>query len=153
MQKVFVYGTLRAGEINDITEAAARHDIAEPTLLGTATVRGHLFDFGAYPGLIPDEAGTPVRGDVYEIDPELIAVLDEIEEIYPGVEGLFVAREVTVEVEGAAVACRFYPVTQNAVKDLPQIRSGDWVTHRRSRSHTAIHTGASAVGSVDWHRP
>jgi gamma-glutamylcyclotransferase (GGCT)/AIG2-like uncharacterized protein YtfP len=47
MQKVFVYGTLRAGEINDISEAAARHDIAEPTLIGTATVRGRLFDFGA----------------------------------------------------------------------------------------------------------
>ncbi|MFP3186070.1 MAG: gamma-glutamylcyclotransferase family protein, partial [Paraburkholderia sp.] len=51
MQKVFVYGTLRAGEINDISQAAARHDIAEPTLLGATTVRGYLFDFGAYPGL------------------------------------------------------------------------------------------------------
>ena len=81
MQKVFVYGTLRAGEINDISEAAARHDIAEPTLIGTATVRGRLFDFGAYPGLVLDEAGSPVRGDVYEIDPDLVAVLDEIEEI------------------------------------------------------------------------
>ena len=133
MQKVFVYGTLRAGEINDIGEAAARHDIAEPRLLGSTTVRGHLFDFGAYPGLVPDEAGTPVHGDVYEIAPELIAVLDEIEEVYPGVEGLFVAREMIVEVDGAAIACRFYPVTKNAVKGLPEIRSGDWVAYRRSR--------------------
>jgi gamma-glutamylcyclotransferase (GGCT)/AIG2-like uncharacterized protein YtfP len=133
MQKVFVYGTLRAGEINDISQAAARHDIAEPTLLGTATVRGYLFDFGAYPGLVLDEAGPPVCGDVYEIDPDLIAVLDEIEEIYPGVEGPFVAREVTVEVDGAALACRFYPVTKHAVKGLPEIRSGDWVAHRRSK--------------------
>ena len=133
MQKVFVYGTLRAGEINDISQAAARHDIAEPTLLGTATVRGYLFDFGAYPGLVLDEAGPPVCGDVYEIAPDLIAVLDEIEEIYPGVEGLFVAREVTVEVDGAAMACRFYPVTKHAVKGLPEIRSGDWVAHRRSK--------------------
>jgi len=128
-----VYGTLRAGEINDISQAAARHDIAEPTLLGTATVRGYLFDFGAYPGLVLDEAGPPVCGDVYEIDPDLIAVLDEIEEIYPGVEGLFVAREVTVEVDGAALACRFYPVTKHAVKGLPEIRSGDWVAHRRAK--------------------
>jgi gamma-glutamylcyclotransferase (GGCT)/AIG2-like uncharacterized protein YtfP len=133
MQKVFVYGTLRDGEINDISEAAARHDIAEPTLLGTATVRGHLFDFGAYPGLVLDEAGPLVRGDVYEIDPDLVAVLDEIEEVYPGVEGLFVAREVMVEVDGAAMACLLYPVTKSAVKGLPEIRSGDWVAHRRSR--------------------
>lgn len=133
MQKVFVYGTLRAGEINDISEAAARHDIAEPTLIGTATVRGRLFDFGAYPGLVLDEAGSPVRGDVYEIAPDLVAVLDEIEEVYPGVEGLFVAREVMVEVDGAAMACLLYPVTKSAVKGLPEIRSGDWVVHRRSR--------------------
>ena len=131
--KVFVYGTLRAGEINDISEAAARHDIEEPTLLGTATVRGRLFDFGAYPGLVLDEVGPPVSGDVYEIDPDLIAVLDEIEQVYPGVEGLFVAHEVTLEVDGIAMACRFYPVTKSAVKGLPEIRSGDWVAHRRSR--------------------
>lgn len=134
MQKVFVYGTLRAGEINDIAEAAARHDIAEPRLLGSATVRGHLFDFGAYPGLVIDEAGTLVHGDVYEIAPELTAVLDEIEEVYPGVEGLFVAHDVIVEVDGAAMACRFYPVTKHAVKSLPEIHSGDWVAYRRLRS-------------------
>ncbi len=133
MHKVFVYGTLRAGEINDIGEAAARHDIAEPKLLGSTVVPGHLFDFGAYPGLVPDDAGIPVHGDVYEIAPELIAVLDEIEQVYPGVEGLFVAREVIVELNGAATACRFYPVAKNAVKGLPEIRSGDWVAYRRSR--------------------
>jgi gamma-glutamylcyclotransferase (GGCT)/AIG2-like uncharacterized protein YtfP len=133
MQKVFVYGTLRAGEINDISQAAARHDIAEPMLLGTATVRGHLFDFGAYPGLVLDEAGPPVSGDVYEIDPDLVAVLDEIEEIYPGVEGLFVAREVTVEVDGMPLLCRYYPVTEKAVKGLSEIRPGDWIAYRRSR--------------------
>ncbi|MGF6720783.1 gamma-glutamylcyclotransferase (GGCT)/AIG2-like uncharacterized protein YtfP [Paraburkholderia sp. GAS41] len=131
--KVFVYGTLRAGEVNDISGAAARHDIAEPTWLGTASVLGHLFDFGAYPGLVLDEAGVPVCGDVYEIEPELIAVLDEIEEVYPGVEGLFVAHEITVEVDGVAMVCRFYPVPKSAVKGLPEIRSGDWVAHQRSR--------------------
>lgn len=67
MQTVFVYGTLRAGEVNDLREAAARNEIAEPNLLGTATVRGHLFDFGLYPGLVVDEAGVDVTGDVYEI--------------------------------------------------------------------------------------
>jgi gamma-glutamylcyclotransferase (GGCT)/AIG2-like uncharacterized protein YtfP len=43
---VFVYGTLRAGEVNDIRAAATRHGIAPPTLIGTASVRGRLFDFG-----------------------------------------------------------------------------------------------------------
>jgi gamma-glutamylcyclotransferase (GGCT)/AIG2-like uncharacterized protein YtfP len=133
MEKVFVYGTLRAGEINDIRAAAARHDIAAPTLLGTATVRGHLFDFGSYPGLVLDDTGTLVQGDVYEIHADLVAVLDEIEEVYPGVEGLFVARETTVELDGAGMPCRLYPVLDSAVKGLPEIRSGDWVAYRRSR--------------------
>lgn len=133
MQKVFVYGTLRAGEVNDIGSAAARHGIAEPTLLGSGTVRGHLYDFGKYPGLVVDTAGTPVRGDVYEIDEALMAVLDEIEDVYPGVEGLFVAHEGSVEMEGAAITCRFYPVGEHAVKGLARIRSGDWVEYRRSR--------------------
>ncbi|MFM0337408.1 gamma-glutamylcyclotransferase family protein [Paraburkholderia fungorum] len=133
MQNVFVYGTLRAGEVNDIAEAAARHEIAEPDWLGTATVRGHLFDFGSYPGLVVDEAGVDVKGDVYEIDDDLVAVLDEIEAVYPGVEGRFVAREVMVKVNDDVVNCRFYPVVPHAVKGLQEIKSGDWVVHRSTR--------------------
>lgn len=132
MQNVFVYGTLRAGEINDIGMAAARHHIATPVLVGTTTVRGHLFDFGRYPGLVPDVGGVHVQGDVYEISDELVAVLDEIEEVYPGVEGLFLPRHVTVDVDGTALTCRYYPVQRDAVKGLPEIRGGDWVAHRRA---------------------
>jgi gamma-glutamylcyclotransferase (GGCT)/AIG2-like uncharacterized protein YtfP len=132
MQNVFVYGTLRAGEINDIGAAATLYDITAPTLIGSATLRGRLFDFGAYPGFVPDDAGIHVRGDVYEIHDDLVAVLDEIEQVYPGVEGLFVPRHVTVEVEGTPMTCRYYPVQRDAVKGLPEIHCGDWVTHRRS---------------------
>ena len=74
MQTVFVYGTLRAGEVNDISEAAARNEIAAPNLLGTATVRGHLFDFGSYPGLVVDEAG--VDGGGGEAPPGSIPLRD-----------------------------------------------------------------------------
>ena len=56
MQHVFVYGTLRAGEANDISVAAARNGIAAPTLVGTASLRGRLFDFGSYPGMVVDPA-------------------------------------------------------------------------------------------------
>lgn len=40
MQYVFVYGTLRAGEVNDISRAAERHAIATPECIGAAHVRG-----------------------------------------------------------------------------------------------------------------
>lgn len=134
MQHVFVYGTLRAGEINDINVAAARYDIAAPTRVGEAFVHGRLFDFGAYPGLVVEQVGaSPVKGDVYEIDDALVAVLDEIEEVYPGVEGLFLARHTQVEVNGVLLTCRFYPVALESARGLPEIRNGDWVAHRRAR--------------------
>lgn len=133
MQNVFVYGTLRAGEVNDISAAAEKYDIAAPTHIGTATVQGRLYDFGTYPGLVVDNLGVPVIGDVYEIDDALVAVLDEIEQVYPGVEGRFRGHDVMVKVDGEAVLCRFYPVVKEAVAGLKEIASGDWVAHRRSR--------------------
>ena len=72
MQHVFIYGTLRAGEINDINRAAQRHGIVRPERLGVAHVTGRLFDFGRYPGLVLDPEGAPIRGDVYRIDDALV---------------------------------------------------------------------------------
>ncbi|HEY4801062.1 MAG TPA: gamma-glutamylcyclotransferase family protein [Paraburkholderia sp.] len=134
MKYVFVYGTLRAGEINDINLTADRHAIARPRHLGLTTLAGRLFDFGTYPGMVaePADAQSTVVGDVYEIDDALLAVLDEIEQVYPGVEGLFVSREVDVEVQGERVACLYYPVAPAAIAGRPEIASGDWVAHRRA---------------------
>jgi len=42
MPRVFVYGTLRAGEVNDLNRAAARHGIAAPMLIGTGVLAGRL---------------------------------------------------------------------------------------------------------------
>ncbi|PTB19912.1 gamma-glutamylcyclotransferase [Trinickia symbiotica] len=133
MRYVFVYGTLRAGEINDIERAAARHGIEAPRLVGTAAIRGRLYDFGAYPGLVLDAAAGPVRGDVYEIDDALVPVLDEIEEVYPGVDGLFKSREVTVAADGRNVTCLYYRVDAESVAGLPRIAIGDWVEYRLAR--------------------
>jgi gamma-glutamylcyclotransferase (GGCT)/AIG2-like uncharacterized protein YtfP len=130
---VFVYGTLRAGEINDISAVASRHDISMPALIGIATLAGRLYDFGTYPGLVIDSGGAPVVGEVYEIDDALVPVLDEIERVYPGVEGLFCAQEAMLAVEGADVPCRLYPVSRKMVAGLTEIRSGDWVAYRRTR--------------------
>jgi gamma-glutamylcyclotransferase (GGCT)/AIG2-like uncharacterized protein YtfP len=135
MKYVFVYGTLRAGEINDINLAADRHAIARPRHLGLTTLAGRLFDFGNYPGMVAEPAGvqSAVIGDVYEIDDALVPVLDEIEQVYPGVDSLFVAREVDVEVQGERVACLYYPVAPAAASGRPEIAGGDWVAHRRAR--------------------
>ena len=78
MQYVFIYGTLRAGEINDISRAAERHGIAAPEFVGVSEINGRLYDFGQYPGLVLDATAGPVLGDVYRIDEALIPVLDGI---------------------------------------------------------------------------
>ncbi|GLU31652.1 gamma-glutamylcyclotransferase family protein [Trinickia caryophylli] len=133
MRHVFVYGTLREGEINDIGLAAARHAIPAPRLIGAAFVNGRLYDFGRYPGLVPDAGAGAVRGDIYEIEDALVPVLDEIEEVYPGVDGLFKSREIEVGVAGRRLSCLFYPVGPESVAGLARIDEGDWVAYRRER--------------------
>jgi gamma-glutamylcyclotransferase (GGCT)/AIG2-like uncharacterized protein YtfP len=143
MITVFVYGTLRRGEANDIVSAATRHGIAAPELLGRATVKGILYDFGSYPGLIPDSSGVDVLGDVYRIDPALVPVLDEIEEVYPGQQGLFLHQQIRVEPVGDELPrpcdCLFYPITLAAAAQHLVIEGGDWVVHRKNRDASPVH--------------
>ena len=137
MQRVFVYGTLRAGEVNDLNRAAARHGIDAATLVGTATIAGRLFDFGTYPGLVLDASAGPVLGDVYDIPDALLPVLDEIEEVYPGQATLFIRETRPVMLHGAATDCLLYPVADAAVAGLARIESGDWVAYRQARDTAA----------------
>ncbi len=137
MRYVFVYGTLRAGEINDIGVAAARHEITEPRFIGGAAVAGRLYDFGEYPGLVQDETANPVRGDIYEIDDALTPVLDEIEGVSPGVDSLFKSREVSVAVGGQALPCFFYPVDDASAQGRTRIEAGDWISYRLARDSVA----------------
>ncbi|CAH2805808.1 MAG: FIG00974243: hypothetical protein [Candidatus Burkholderia crenata] len=137
MQHVFVYGTLRAGESNDIHLAAERHGIAAPVLIGSGHINGRLYDFDAYPGLVLDSAAGPVRGDIYRIDETLVPVLDEIEEVVPGVIDLYRSEclPVTAQIDGRTqvLDCLVYPVGKEAVEGLPRIDNGDWVVYRRSK--------------------
>lgn len=137
MPKVFVYGTLRAGEVNDLNTAAHRHGIAAPTLLGTGTIAGRLYDFGTYPGLVLDPTASPAVGDIYDVPEALLPVLDEIEEVYPGQASLFVREEQAVLHQGQPVDCLLYPVADAAVTGLPCINSGDWVAYRKARDTAA----------------
>jgi gamma-glutamylcyclotransferase (GGCT)/AIG2-like uncharacterized protein YtfP len=140
MQHVFVYGTLRAGESNDIHRAAERHCIADPVLIGAGHINGRLYDFGAYPGVVLDPAEGQVHGDVYRIEDVLVPVLDEIEEVVPGVSGLFRGEQwhVAVDLDGTthAIDCLIYPVSDAAVAGLPRIDNGDWVAYRHARLQT-----------------
>ncbi len=138
MRHVFVYGTLRAGEINDIGRAAARHGITAPRLIGQGALPGRLYDFGEYPGMVPagmtsTDGAAWVHGDIYAIDEALVPVLDAIEEILPDDDGLFRVRFTQLELAGERYECLYYPVTEPAVAGRPRIASGDWVRYRIER--------------------
>jgi gamma-glutamylcyclotransferase (GGCT)/AIG2-like uncharacterized protein YtfP len=78
MELLFVYGTLRQGFENPVSEAI------KPLLrfLSKASVKGRLYEINGYPGFIEDEKGYPVKGDLYELIDETSAlrILDEYEE-------------------------------------------------------------------------
>lgn len=134
---VFVYGTLRAGEINDLARAAARRRLPAARYVGPASVPGRLVDFGDWPGLIPVEDGRRVRGDVFRVDPALIALMDEIEEYEPGKPCCFVRREVSARLESPAAArclkCQYYPIDPSLRGAAVDIAADDWVSYRRLR--------------------
>lgn len=136
---VFVYGTLRAGEINDLAQAAARRALPPARHLGAATVPGALVDFGDWPGLVPVRDGRRVRGDIYAVCPALLALMDEIEEYAPGRPGCFVRRPVLARPlappGAAAVACQSYPIDPAWRGAAPDVAADDWIAYRQARGH------------------
>ncbi len=69
---VFVYGTLRRGASN-------HWRMEEAEFVGEAWVLGHLYPIDWYPGMVLDDDGVPVRGEVYRVGSELLGELDEFE--------------------------------------------------------------------------
>lgn len=136
---VFVYGTLRAGEINDLAQAAAKRGLPAARLVGAATVPGMLVDFGEWPGLIPVADGRRVRGEVYEVAPALIALMDEIEEYVPGRPCCFVRREISARLDPASqgaleIPCQYYPIDPAWRGAATDIDGEDWIVHRHGRT-------------------
>ncbi|MBB5350514.1 gamma-glutamylcyclotransferase (GGCT)/AIG2-like uncharacterized protein YtfP [Haloferula luteola] len=76
-ERVLVYGTLRRDGSNG-------HRMKSSRFLGEASVRGRLYRVDcyrefAYPAFVPDGDATEVRGELFEVPPEVLAELDEFE--------------------------------------------------------------------------
>lgn len=126
---VFVYGTLRRGDDNDITRLRP-----PPHFVGIAAVPGRLHHFGAYPGVVLGGRDV-VHGEVYAITPALEARLDEIECVYPQQSDEYFKRAIEVDVQLAeggrrAIMCICYEINPDRLGSAPLIASGDWVTGR-----------------------
>ncbi|SAI72262.1 AIG2-like family [Bordetella ansorpii] len=133
---VFVYGTLRRGEINDLARAAERAGLPAPRNAGPGRVPGRLVDFGDWPGLLPPAAGAdarPILGELYQVTPELLALMDQIEEYTPHAPCCFVRADTLAHTASGAIACQYYPIDPAFRGQAPDIDEDDWVAYRLSR--------------------
>lgn len=152
---VFVYGTLRKGEIRDINLLRPA-----PVWVGQGSVRGELYDLTAYPGIVlrandaqnsesHGQLTGKVYGEIYAITPELELLLDEIEEVWPQQTGEYTKREVSVQlpdqtaatrsdgcnnqtvdfdgIGGLWLSCLLYEIALQRTVGKPLIEGGDWV--------------------------
>ncbi len=78
---VFVYGTLRRGGSNHFRMAGGE-------FVAAATVAGRLYRIDWYPGLVLDDAGDEIHGEVFSVNAEQLAALDIFEGLSAGeIEG------------------------------------------------------------------
>lgn len=113
MTRVFVYGTLLAGEANHGLLERARFVGEARTPAGYA-----LHDLGAYPAMIAG-GGDAVAGEVYEVDAATLAALDELED-HPA----YYRRTVITLADGEAAAT--YLLAAADVDGYAVIASGSW---------------------------
>ena len=71
-ERVFVYGTLRRGGTQHGRMAGAE-------FVTPGTVRGRLYRIDWYPGVVLDDAGDEISGEVYAVGPSQLAQLDAFE--------------------------------------------------------------------------
>ena len=121
---VFVYGTLRPS-----LAAATRHLVADLEKVGSATVRGLLFDLGDYPGMIAGDG--IVHGDLLRLgSPNRLSLLDEYEEC-DGPRPLFRRQQMMArQATGELVAAWTY-LYARSITGAVRIPEGDYATHLR----------------------
>jgi gamma-glutamylcyclotransferase (GGCT)/AIG2-like uncharacterized protein YtfP len=121
---VFVYGTLRRGDDNDITRL-----LPAPRFIGPASIAGTMYHLGAYPGVVLGGAGR-VIGEVYAITTELERKLDEIEDLYPQQSDEYVKRVIPVVVQERTLPCIVYEINPRYTTGRRTLAGGDWVRER-----------------------
>ena len=131
---VAVYGTLRAGGVNDIARLRGHMPIT-----GRTTLVGTLHDMGWYPGLVL-QGTQEVLAEVYPLDHALEQLLDGYEGVWPQDTGEYTKRIVTVSVALTAggtqtMAVLVYEALTAAIAQAPVIDAGDWLawfkTHKQ----------------------
>lgn len=124
---LFVYGSLRSGFQHPAYSYISRYF----TLLGTATVRGELYDMGEYPAAVPSSNDQWITGELYAIQKNeefswAMGQLDDYEGINgePGEPQLYRRDTTTVQLNGQTIEAWIYWFN-GAVEGKPKIDGGD----------------------------
>lgn len=113
--RVFVYGSLRKGASNHWRVESA-------TFVRDQTITGTLLVIDWYPGLIL-YGETEVKGEVYEVSPELLKELDHFEGIVQ-----------SGEYQRVMIDEMWIYEWQNGSEGYEVVSSGDWLEDQRSDS-------------------
>ncbi len=121
-QLVFVYGTLRRGGSNHFRMAGAEW-------IAPGTVRGRLYRIDWYPGLVLDDAGEEIHGEVYSVGPELLSALDVFEGLSAGeIEGSEYRRvETTVMPRNSQPLTTWIWEWLGITHESQRLTDGDWL--------------------------
>ena len=119
--KVFVYGTLIAGEANAHWAGNARRQKAWTT--------GTIYDTGCrFPAFVK-RGRTRIVGEVLTVGDDGFRSMDRLE----GYPSLYRREQIQVHlVSGGSVLAWVY-IMNNLPKGAPVIESGDWVAYRKSK--------------------
>lgn len=136
-QNLFVYGTLRGGDVNE--SAALLHRSAH--LMGRGKARGRLYLVADYPGLVPLAAGDHwVYGEVYRLNsPESVYnELDRYEGCAPDDPPPHEYRRTTIPVllesgNWIEAIAYTYALPIDGKKEIP---SGDFLASSQSQLHS-----------------
>lgn len=119
---VFVYGTLRMGEINhNVVKGFITHSV-------TGTIKGTLYNVSdRYPALILDNEGFEVEGEWLVVDNSALKEMDRLEGYHgPGKDNFYErvwVKDLHSDYEGWVYVWE-YPSTKSV--KYPVIPSGDW---------------------------
>lgn len=121
---VFVYGTLRRG-------GAGAMSIRFPNskFIAEAKVSGSLYDLGAYPGLLLNEADSLVTGEVYEVDDETLNQLDEFE-----AASHYLRKQVEISLDTQKRICWVYEPDPEFYSLRKLITSGNWNEYAKTKA-------------------
>jgi gamma-glutamylcyclotransferase (GGCT)/AIG2-like uncharacterized protein YtfP len=126
--RLFIYGSLLSG-----MEPPAMSDVVRRMkFVCNATIRGKLYDFGPFPGVLLDEAAGVVKGRIVEVPGDCWDRLDRYEAcpLPDSLDGLFRRIKTTARRDdGRPIDCWIYVYNQD-ISRAKLVETGCWLTHK-----------------------